>query len=35
MAQTSRRGAVDDQELIERYIDPEWDRTPAAERTPD
>jgi uncharacterized protein (DUF433 family) len=29
MAQTRRRDDVHDRELIERYIDPEWDRYPS------
>lgn len=29
MAQTKRPNAADDQDLIERYIDPEWDRYPS------
>jgi len=28
VAQTGRRNSVQDQDLIERYIDPEWDRYP-------
>ena len=29
MAQTKRPSAAEDQELIDRYIDPEWDRYPS------